>query len=134
MATTIINERQNMLISHFRRINILNYIMSLLDTRLWLAWRAFWRVHYFLIMHSIFALLNSMAIVRSYMFVIWAAVENKSRIQNIIGSVEFDFHNSKLGRMVWITKLASLSVWLPRQLLSLSSKLASYFSRCWTHF
>ena len=58
-----------------------------------------------------------MAIVHSYMFYVWAAFESKSKIENIIGIVELDFHNSKLGLMVWLAKLASLFVWLTQQQL-----------------
>jgi hypothetical protein len=58
-----------------------------------------------------------MAIVHSYMFYVCAAFESKSRIENIIGIVEFDFHNRKLALMVWLARLASLFVWLPRKLL-----------------
>ena len=48
-----------------------------------------------------------MAIVNSDMF--WAAFESKSLIENT-GIVELDFHNVKLGLMVWLAKLASLFV------------------------
>ena len=41
---------------------------------------------------------------------VWAAFESKSQIENIIGTVELDFHNGKLGLMVWLAKLASVCV------------------------
>ena len=42
------------------------------------------------------------------MFYVWAAFESKSRIENISGIIEFDFHNSKLGLIVWLAKQANL--------------------------
>lgn len=37
--------------------------------------------------------------------------ESKSQIENSVGIAEFDSHNSKLGLVVLLAKLASLFVW-----------------------
>jgi hypothetical protein len=41
----------------------------------------------------------------------------KADFENIIDIVELHFHNSNIGLMVWLAKLASLFVWLPGQRL-----------------
>ena len=41
----------------------------------------------------------------------------KVELKTVLVYVEFHFHNSKLGLMVLLAKLASLFAWLPHQLL-----------------
>ena len=68
---------------------------------------------------------NKIARVNFYKF----CLSCKSVIENSIGSVEFDFHNSKLGLLVWLAKQASLFGYHSNY-CSYPEKLARYFSGC----